>query len=971
MVGRVRGGALAAGAAWIAVLALVSPLEPAAAAPISFSKTTLAGTSSSQVTTLQFGPDGRLYVGQQNGLIKAYTIVRNSASSYFVSATETITALQAIPNRNDDGSLNPSVTERLLTGILVVGTSSNPVIYATTSDPRIGAGPGGTDLNLDTNSGVVSRITRSGASWQRLDLVRGLPRSEENHASNGIALNPQTNDLYVAQGGNTNKGAPSWNFALLPEYALSAAVLKIDLDAIGSTTYDLPTLNDETRPGTTDSGDPFGGNDGKNQAKLVPGGPVQVYAPGFRNAYDLVRTSTGHLYTIDNGGNAGWGDVPAGEGPGGSCTNAAHEPGTTDPDTLHLVTQGYYGGHPNPTRGNMLNTFNANGQSPVSASNPVECDYRAPGAGRGELATFPASTNGLAEYTASNFGGALSGDLLAAGFDNAIYRIDLSSSGTSVLSAQPLFSSVGSLPLDVTAAGDNGPFPGTIWVGDIATSAITVFEPTDFGAGCTGADNWNVDEDADGYANADELDNGTNPCSAADVPPDWDGDHLSNRNDPNDDNDAMSDSSDPFAIDAGNGAFTSVPVSYGWENSGPRPGGLLGLGFTGLMTNGSSNYESLFDPAQMTAGGAAGVVTVDSVPEGDALGAVNSQMYGFQFGVKPPAGQFSAHTRVVAPFAGFTPQGAQSIGVAAGKGDQDNYVRFVVAAGGGTGGVELVREVAGTPTKTTAGAPGVLGAASVDLFLLFDPAAGTVRPSYEVTKGGVTQPRVWLSAQPVPASWLSSVVAVGLIATSAGPAPPFPASWDLIEVLAGTGGSPPPPGPPPPPPPPGPPPPPPPPGPPPPPPPPATPPPPPSPLAPVSPAPPSPPISASGSPPPAPPPPPPPPPKVLGARVGLATVAFATSPQRPRAGRMLTAAIGVLRLDTGDRVRAGTIRCAARIGARPLRLAKRGFRGGLAVCRWRIPTGARGQLVRGSVAVRQGEFQVERGFSKRIRSARS
>src|SRR5918992_5571277 len=127
MVGRMGRFALAAGVAFIAAPALLSPLQPAPAAvgPVSFAKTTLAGTSSSEVTSLQFGPDGRLYVGQQNGLIKAYSVVRNGTSSYSVFATETISALQAIPNRNDNGSLNPSVVGRLLTGIFVTGTSAN------------------------------------------------------------------------------------------------------------------------------------------------------------------------------------------------------------------------------------------------------------------------------------------------------------------------------------------------------------------------------------------------------------------------------------------------------------------------------------------------------------------------------------------------------------------------------------------------------------------------------------------------------------------------------------------------------------------------------------------------------------------------------------------------------------------------------------------------------------------------------
>jgi hypothetical protein len=912
MGGQIRRCALAAGAICVAALALFSPPEPAPAAvptAVSFTKATLAGESSSQVTSLQFGPDGRLYVGQQNGLIKAYGIVRHSASSYSVSSTETISALQGVPNHNDNGTPNTSLNTRLLTGILVTGTSANPAIYATTSDPRMGGVNGG-DLNLDTNSGVVSLLSWSGSSWQRRDLVRGLPRSEADHATNGLVLDKQTNTLYVAQGGNTNKGAPSTNFALLPEYALSAAVLAIDLDAIPTGTYDLPTLEG--------AGDPFGGNDGLNQAKLVPGGPVQVHASGFRNPYDLALTSSGHLYTIDNGGNAGWGDVPVGEGPAGNCTNAPKESGTTDVDTLHLVTAGYYGGHPNPTRGNKQNTFN--GQSPVSVAKPVECDYLAPTA-REALATFTASTNGLAEYTASNFGGAMKGDLLAASFNNSIYHIDLGGAGTSA-NASVLFGSVGSIPLDVTAQGDGGPFPGTIWAGDVGNGSVTVFEPSDFVV-CTGADNWTLDEDKDGYKNADEIDNETNPCSAADLPPDWDADFLSNLNDPDDDNDGQSDTSDPFAIDAANGTSTFVPFAYGWENDAPRPGGLLDLGFSGLMTNGLSNYESLFDPTQVTPGGAAGVFTIDSVPEGDALGPANSQMYGLQIGVHTPGTPFTVHTRVVTPFAGLTPQSGQSIGLFAGTGDQDNYVKFVVVSGSGAGGVELVREIAGTPNTTAENAPGLLGAESVDLFLLFDPVSASVRPSYEITKNGVTQPRVWLSAQPVPSSWLTSVVAVGVIATSAGPGPPFPASWDLIEVFAGDGGVPPPQ--------------------------------PPSPPPPASPAPPA--LQL----------PPSPPPTVRSVRAGLAAFAFTTVPQRPRAGRMLTASLGVRRLDTGATLRSGTIRCSARIGRRPLRLAAKAFRRGRALCTWRIPNWARSRVIRGSVAVRQGTFEVERRFSKPVR----
>ena len=83
-----------------------------------------------------------------------------------------------------------------------------------------------------------------------------------------------------------------------------------------------------------------------NQAKLVPGGPVQVYSPGYRNPYDLLITTSGRMYTVDNGPNADWGDVPIGEGPGGNATNQQNEPGVTYGDGLHFISgPGFYGGH--------------------------------------------------------------------------------------------------------------------------------------------------------------------------------------------------------------------------------------------------------------------------------------------------------------------------------------------------------------------------------------------------------------------------------------------------------------------------------------------------------------------------------------------------------------------------------------------------------------------------------------------------
>lgn len=750
-------------------------------ATIGFIPGALPGESSVNPTTLQFGPDGRLYVGQQNGVIKVYDIVRNGPADYTITSTETINLIRDIPNHNDDGTPNPFVPTRQVVGLLLTGTAETPVMFVSSSDPRIElANPDPPPLSLDTNSGVVSRLTWNGSAWEKLDLVRGLPRSEENHGSNGLQLDPTTNTLYLAQGGNTNLGAPSTNLSYLAEYALSGAVLSIDLDAIGETTYDLPTLDDEDRPGVADFNDPFGGNDGKNQAILVPGGPVQVYAPGFRNPYDVVLTTQGRLYTIDNGGNGGWGDIPL------DCTNDFRDGGIGEPDSLHYLAEaGYYGGHPNPTRADMMNTFNpTQPQSPVSVENPEECITLFPGVEDLSLTTLDSSTNGICEFTASNFGGALQGDLLAASFDGSIYRMVLDPEGASL--AQPVeavFSEFGLEPLDVTAQGDDDVFPGTVWVAVYGSGTIALFEPTDFGgtiSTCTGADDPALDEDGDGYTNADEIASGTNPCSPASVPPDLDGDFVSDLLDTDDDNDGIDDFSDAFARDPSNGTMTPLPLFYSWDNGDPNPGGILGLGFTGLMSNGQ-DYADLYDPSVVIASGAAGVVTVAEVGPGTSEGGTNTQEFGLQFGIPVTVGSAPVRvgTRVLAPFATVSLVDNESFGLYVGTGSQDDYVKVVVNSLAGAGGVEVGEEVAGTYTSTTDLLP-ILSATVVDLFLIVDPATGTVQPQVSIDLGPIIDLGLPRS---VPASWFAAdALAVGILSTSDG-APTYAATWDFIEVV--------------------------------------------------------------------------------------------------------------------------------------------------------------------------------------------
>jgi hypothetical protein len=270
------------------------------------------------------------------------------------------------------------------------------------------------------------------------------------------------------------------------------------------------------------------------------------------------------------------------------------------------------------------------------------------------------------------------------------------------------------------------------------------------------------------------------------VPRDWDNDRISNLNDPNDDNDSMPDTSDPWAIDGANGTTTPLPINHPFDDTDASAGGLLNLGFTGLMTNGAANYESLYDPTKLTAGGNGGVLTVDTVGPGDAAAPADTQQYAFQYGFQLASARgavFTPHTQVLQPFAGITPTGSELVGMQFGTGDQDNYVRLAVSGSGSTRSVVLRLEVAGSVVETRAVNATIPSSGLVDLFLAVNPANQTVQPSFQVTEGTTAGLRTNLgTALALPAAWFSrQALATGVIATSGG-GQTFPATWGFFEI---------------------------------------------------------------------------------------------------------------------------------------------------------------------------------------------
>ncbi|MEL6979492.1 MAG: hypothetical protein AAGM38_12545, partial [Pseudomonadota bacterium] len=507
-------------------------------------------------TNLQWGPDGLLYVTTIIGTLHALEVTRTTKIEDGVEVTDEYvgnivwTHDLNTPNFDDFGNLVSSDFRQAL-GIVVTEdpNTGNTVVYASHSDNKIGAGGNGGegDLDLDTNSGVVTRVTvdvdgAAPSTVEAIDLIRGLPRSEENHATNGLGLSTDENGdpiLIIASGGNTNAGAPSINFVGLPEYTYSAAVLYADLNQLATIeaarksvdpdidyVFDLPTLDDPTRfnyvdaqgndvwidnnfdgvvdtvaeyvgpqltqaesaafvaanivdsdndgildtiLGDTDSNvtGVRGGNDGLNQAKLLVNNPVQVYAPGYRNIYDIVVTEDGNILTYDNGANSGWGAAPLLVDANGDpltdedgdlltqseqfdgavfITNQPNpnQSGPDNFDQLHFVEQGVHAGHAHPlqaagaaagwwTSPNLVFPGNQLTDTPLVTGGeddglvlpadwdevvdaallmPEAADYQEGGIYDNAVDADKGSWNGLAEYTGTALGADLAGSII-------------------------------------------------------------------------------------------------------------------------------------------------------------------------------------------------------------------------------------------------------------------------------------------------------------------------------------------------------------------------------------------------------------------------------------------------------------------------------------------------------------------------------------------------------------------------------
>ncbi len=369
-------------------------------------------------TVVKLGPDGRLWVSGVNGKIFILTLDQTKLTQAGQTAVTNVQEIDTIYNHpslicnvnNQPFNCQPSSTPaRQVTGMTFdpASTASNVILYVSNSYFSTTV----TSMSIDTYSGTITRLTLQPGTGNTMnvvgnqDLVVGLPRSREAHATNGIRVGPD-GWLYIAQGSNTNAGQPSSYFLNLPEYYLAAAVLRLNLGALPS---NLPIdMHNAT-------------------ASMVSGfkGVFEIYATGYRNPYDLVWHSNGKLYINVNSPNLTQGLTPSASD---GCGSTPSIDVGTPPDFLRLVTAGTYGGHPNPARGECV-WGDGTLYSPAQPTPGNFLKYIG-----NYVRGWGDSSDGLSEYTSTAFSSGMLHNLISAAFDTDLHvkRVILTPDGSGV-----------------------------------------------------------------------------------------------------------------------------------------------------------------------------------------------------------------------------------------------------------------------------------------------------------------------------------------------------------------------------------------------------------------------------------------------------------------------------------------------------------------------------------------------------------
>jgi len=382
-----------------------------------------------------WGPDHKLYVATNEGKVAAVT---------FDDTYSAVTSLVV-----HDGVSG-------LTNHNVLGITCNP--YDPPSPVRLYLGHaehfanGGSSFTGPSDyTGQVSIL--EGPDFDTpIPLITGLPTSNHDHAVNGLQFD-NNGDLFIAVGSNTNAGVKHPNSGDLPESPFSAAILRARTSK--------PGFNGTITYTHSVSGLP---NDDQVDGEMVdpdPGIDVEVYAPGLRNPYGLLYTTTKRLYATDNGPNIGFGARSTGP--------ASELPDPFDSDEIDLIEHDLYYGSPNRGRGRYDERQNV---YRGSLANP---EASIPGVFRQMASWVPPSADGIDEYRANTFVGQIRGWIIVQEYLNSTRRVQFSSNGRTGLTQKVIAPYTGGLGVVMLPGG-------TICSIDFGQDLLHVLAPDDLAA---------------------------------------------------------------------------------------------------------------------------------------------------------------------------------------------------------------------------------------------------------------------------------------------------------------------------------------------------------------------------------------------------------------------------------------------------------------------------------------------------------
>lgn len=328
-----------------------------------------------EISCITIGKDHRYYLGSLTGYVTVAAVsrelvVESSCRGAYMGENRVITGI----------GFNPVEAE-------------NRLFVSTNTHFHRKAG-----VRWDNGKVEVVNVESDGCPSRGETIISGLPCSNHDHGVSQIAFHPD-GKMLVTIGSFSNAGYSTAEDGVggVPENPLSASVVEAD--------YRRSGFNGKIEYDQYD--DPGSAN--------VVSGDVELFCTGLRNSFGMIVHSNGQIYATDNGPNTNFGPSST------SCTTDGPDPESED--KLVRLLRGQYYGHPNRNRGR---------------SDSRQCKYIPPWESSADgyvqpIGMMESSTNGIIEFRANVFQGALKGNLFMSkvsfGEQGKVWRAELSDNG--------------------------------------------------------------------------------------------------------------------------------------------------------------------------------------------------------------------------------------------------------------------------------------------------------------------------------------------------------------------------------------------------------------------------------------------------------------------------------------------------------------------------------------------------------------